>query len=320
MALNWGYLESTTREVFRKKLVDNIYDSSPGLKIMLMDKATKLQGGRKIVEPLLYAKNTARGVYTGFDTFDITPPNNITAAEYNWGNYYGTIAISGDDLDQNSGEAQVLNLIAERTKECELSIKDKMADDFYSGVNPKGFIGLNEAVGTATYAGIDPTDFTKWVSGVDATAHTQANMKDSTSTSYIHTLLRTAARTCLHLGETPNLYLTTPLIWDIYESTLQAVARYPKTGRSQKIGDAGFDVLEWRNVPIVMDEKCPAGYLFAVNTNFANIVIHPNKNFAFTGFKTAYNADAKAGQILFKGQLTLNNRRMHYKFSNLANS
>lgn len=322
MALNWNYLTATTREVFVKKLVDNIYSASAGLKIMLMDHSTKLAGGRKVVEPILYSKNTSRGRYSGFDTFNMEPPDNLTASEYTWGNYYATIAISGDDEDMNMGEAQVLSLIAQRTQEAETTLKDLIADDFYSGTNTKGIIGLDSAVGTGTYGGIAVADFAGWVSGVDAGSHTEANMLDSTNASYIHKLLRKAWRSCLNLGETPNLILTTPLVWDIYEQSLQANARYPKSvnKRQEMIADAGFMALDWRGVPVVADEKCPAGYMFILNTKYLTLRIHPNKNFTFTGFQKPINQDARAGQVLFKSQLCVNNRRMHYKFSGLPTS
>jgi hypothetical protein len=90
------------------------------------------------------------------------------------------------------------------------------------------------------------------------------------------------------------------------------------TARTQQIAQSGFQVLEWRGIPIVADEKCTANYMFMLNTEFISLRIHPNKNFKFTGFKVPMNQDARAGQILLKCQITCNNRRMFYKWSNLA--
>lgn len=322
MALTWDSLTATTREVFIPKLIDNIYDSSAFLKIALMDGAVReyTKGGRKIVEPILYGKNTSRGRYSGYDTFNMEPPENITASEYTWGNYYATITIDGDTLDQNMGAAQVLSLIGERTEEAETTLRDLIAEDLFAGTSSKGIIGLDTAIGTGTYGGIAVADFAGWVSGVDATAHTQANMVDSTNSSYIHKLFRAAFRSCRHKSKKPNLIVTTPTVWDLYEETLQASARYVKTGRGQKIADAGFDVLEFRNVPVVVDELCTDNYMHVMNTEYLKLRVHPNKNFKFSGFQRPSNQDAKSGQVMFKSQLCLNNRRMHYKFSSLGAS
>jgi len=323
MALNYDYMTATTREKFIPKVQDNIYNSSALLKTLFIDGRVKeyLKGGRKIVEPLRYAKMGASGTYSGWDVFDVTPPDNLTASEYTWGNYYASIAISGDDEDQNMGDAQVVNLLSERTQEAEDKLKDDLTTDIYSGTGSKGIIGLDEAVGTGTYGGIAGGTYSWWQAGASSTAHTRAQLIDSTDTThFINILFQAADRSCLHKNEVPNLIVTTPLIWDIYESTLQAIARYPKTDRGRMIADAGFDVLEWRSRPILKDELCPAGYVYFLNTNFIKIYVHPQKNFKFTGFKVPTNQDGRIGQVLLKTQLTLNNRRMHYKFSGFPTS
>jgi len=322
MALNWDYLTATTREFFRKKLVDNIYDSSPLLATMLNDASIReyQRGGRKIVEPLLYAKNTALGVYSNFDTFDMTPPDNITAAEQVWGHYYVTIAISGDDETDNMGESQVLSLISERTREAEMALKDKVTDDIYAGSDTKGIIGLSTAIAAGTYGAIAGGTYTWWQSGVDASAHTAANMKDSTNAAYILTLLRTGYISCKHGGETPNLIVTTQAVYDILEHVLQQQARYEKFNkRTGLLADGGFQTLQWRGIPIVADEKCTADTMYMLNTNYLTFWIHPSRNFYFTGFKTPLNQDAKAGQILLKAQMSTSNRRMHYVWTDLNN-
>lgn len=321
MALSWSTITATTREVFVKKLVDNIYDESALLKILMMDESVKMVGGRKVVEPIKYAKTTAVGAYSGYDTFDMTPPDHITAAEFNWGRYYATVSISGEEEDENKGEAAVLNLLSEKVDDARMALKDKLGDDIYAGTDTKGIIGLASAVDSAdTYGGIAVADFSGWAAGEDSTSYTRAQLEDSSQDNYIHKLFQAADRSCLHLGRQPNLIVTTPLIWDIYESTLAAQQRFLKTKRGQKIADAGFDVLEWRSRPVVKDEKCTAGSVFFLNTEFMKLRIDPNKNFKFTGFKEPTNQDARAGQILFKGQVCLNNRRMHYKFTGFPTS
>jgi hypothetical protein len=323
MSLNYDYLSATTEEYFVKKLADNIYDKSPLLTMLLNDGSLRkyLRGGRRIVEPVLYAKNTAKGVYSNFDTFDMTPPDNISAARQEWGHYYVTIAISGDDETDNMGESQILNLIAERTREAELALRDKITDDIYAGTDTKGIIGLDTLAAAGTYGGIAGGTFTWWVAGVDSSAHTQANMKNSTHASYVLTLLQAGFRSCKHGGETPNLIVTTQTIWDQIEAVLQQQAQYEKFGkRAGLLADGGFQVLQWRGIPIVADEKATANYMYMLNTNYMSFFVHPSRNFYFTGFKVPMNQDARAGQILLKAQLSTNNRRMHYKWSNLAAS
>jgi len=318
MALNYDYMTATTREYFEKRVVDNIYNSSVFLKTMLLDGRVRkyVKGGRKIVDPLKYAKKGASGTYSAWDTFDVTPPDNITAAEHTWGNYYSTVAISGDDEDQNMGDNMVVSLLTDRMEEAETQMRDDIANDLFSGGGGKGLLGIDTAIAAGSYGGIDGATYTWWQSGSSSTARTRAQLIDPTdTTNFINYLFQAADRGCLHKGNVANLVVTTPLIWDIYEGTLQASARYPKTTRGQKIADAGFDVVEWRSRPVVKDELCPAGYVYFISTNAMTIYTHPNKYFKFTGFKVPTNQDGRVGQVLTKLQLAINNRRMHYKYS-----
>lgn len=316
MALDYDYMSATTQKYFVPKMIDNIYNMSVTLKTLLLDGRVReyRRGGRKIVEPLKYEKMSASGTYSSWDTFDVAPSDNITAAEQSWGNYYSTVAISGDDEDQNMGDTQVVSLLRDRMEEAEMKMKDDMSADLFQGNSSNGLIGLDTAIAQGTYGGIAGGTYDWWQSGLDSTSHTRSQLIDPTDTDhYINLLFQAAFRSAHHLGQNINLIVTTDLIWDIYESTLQSYARYPKTGRGQKIADAGFNVLEFRSVPVVHDELCPAGYIFFLNTNFLTIWTHPNKYFKFTGFKVPVNQDGRIGQVLTKLQMSISNRRMFYK-------
>lgn len=321
MALTYDTFESVSREIYVPKLVDNIYDKSALLKIMAMDNAVKVLGGTKIFEPLKYAKSTSVGVYDKYDTFDLTPPENVTKATYDWGHYFSSIVLAGVDEIENAGAGKVLDLLRIRFEDAEMALRDKLADDLYAGTDAKGIIGLSRAISdtTTTYAGITSSDFSGWVSGEDSTSHTSANMKDSTSTSYVLTLLQKAIRSATHLGQRPNLIITNMFIWDIIESVINANTQYNKTTtqRGQNIAAAGFQTIEYRGIPIVADEKAPDSVMYVLNTNYLNFRINPLRNFKFTGYKVPTNQDARVGQILLAAQLCVNNRRMHYKFDAL---
>lgn len=324
MAFNWDYITATTREIFVPKMEDDVYNSSAILKILLNDKRVLLEGGRKIVQPLKYGKSTAAGTYDKYDTFDMTPFDKITAAEYTWGHYYATAVISGTEEAENMGsKARVINLLKAKLDEANMALKENLSNDIYSGTSSKGIIGLSTAVDSSeTYGGISVSDFSDWASGEDNTAHTEANMKDSTSSSYVLTLLQNAFRSATHLGQKPNLIITTLKIWDVIEMVIHRDTNYMKNigPRTKAIGSLGYNVLDFRGVPIIADEMAPDNYLYVLNTNFVNLKVHPSFNFKFRGWENAYNQDARSAIILFHTQLTLSNRRMHYKFTNLAAS
>jgi hypothetical protein len=243
-----------------------------------------------------------------------------TGAQYDYGDYYVSLVVSGKDERKVNGDNAVIGLINTKMNEAEESMKDQLAGDIFTGNTY--IVGLDTAIGTGTYAGIAGATYTWWNSGVDATAHTAANMKTSTHASYIHTLFRNAWASCKHKGKKPNLIVTSQDVYDIYELSLQVNARYPKTDRGKFMADAGFDALEFRGVPVVVDDFCADSTdsaCYFLNTEFMPFFYHPKNNFRLTPWKIPTNADGRIAQLYFSGQIGLNNRRMFYRFSDLAN-
>lgn len=319
--INYDFLNAVTQDRFIPKLQDNIYGKSAFLYALQQDQRVNVNGGTDIKYPLKYAKNTARGTYKGWDTLDMNIPDNITASVYDWGDYYVTFGISGTDEDRNMGESQVIDLLKAKMEDAEDSMHDQIATDIFTGTDTDGIIGLATAVAAGTYANIAGGTYTWWQSTVDATAHTKANMKTTTSTSYVLTLLRNAWAACAHLGKTPNLVVTSHAVYNVIEEVLDANARYSKTltGRAAGIAAAGFDALQFRNAPIIADEYCPSDVMYVLNTDYLDLLIHPSVNMKFSGFKEPTNQRGRVGQIFWKGQMAISNRRMFYAFTDLIN-
>ena len=325
MALDYDYLSASTRKNFIPQVADNIYNSSALFKMLDTDGRIKtyLDGGTSVTEGLEYAKITAGGTYSNYDLLDNTPPDNLTRADFNWGNYYASISISGDDEDKNMGPEEVIDLVKNRTRGAEKKIKDDLSVDLFSGTGGKALTGLSTLVGAGTAGGIDGATYTWWVSGVDTTSRTRSQLIDPTdTTNYMNLLFQAAERSCLHMNETPNLIVTTPLIWDIFESIQEADQRYNKntSERGEKIASAGFDVLYWRNKPVIKDELCPAGQLYFLNTDYMFLRTHRKTNFLFDPFTKVHNQRARVAHIFHKTSLTITNRRMFYKFTGFPTS
>jgi hypothetical protein len=104
---NFDALLSTTLANYRDQLTDNIFTARP-LTYFLQDKGRirMLNGGTKIVEPLIYGQNSTVGSYSGYDSIALTAQGGITAAEYDWKQYAASIAISGIEEAKNNGEQE----------------------------------------------------------------------------------------------------------------------------------------------------------------------------------------------------------------------
>ena len=156
MALNYDSLSALTRDKFLPVLVDNIFNSNP-LTLKLLKHGEKLDGGKKIITPLEYGKNSAQGFYSGYDVLDTTPSDPITAAEWNRKQAFSTITISGEEELKNSGDSQVLSLLKSKMKNAEKSLKDLFGDKIFANSAP-GSNDITSLLGTGTVgASVDVT-------------------------------------------------------------------------------------------------------------------------------------------------------------------
>jgi hypothetical protein len=108
-------------------------------------------------------------------------------------------------------------------------------------------------------------------------------------------------------NDQPDLIVTTQVIFDAYESALQANKRW--TGDAT-LADAGFQTLRFKGATVVVDSHCPAGHMYFLNTKYLDFKVHSKRNFAFENFRRQEESDAMQARIFWMGQLTCSNNRM----------
>ena len=103
--VNMGALLATTLKNYNDTLVDNIHKGNALFLLLKKKGAIRMEdGGERIVQPLMYAKNDTARSYDGWDQLLVTPQEGIDAAEYNWKQYSAAIAINGKEMRQNAGK------------------------------------------------------------------------------------------------------------------------------------------------------------------------------------------------------------------------
>jgi hypothetical protein len=296
---NFDALLSTTLANYRDQLTDNIFTARP-LTYFLQDKGRirMLNGGTKIVEPLIYGESTTVKSYSGYDSISLTAQTGITAAEYDWKQYAASIAISGIEEAKNNGEQEIINLLEAKIMQAEESMREGFNRMFYSdgtGNSGKDWNGLGNLVeASGTVGGINraTTGNEYWRSYEEntATALTLAQM----STGY----------NSVSVGnDHPDMVLTTQTLFEKYEALLQPQLRYTDT----KTADAGFQNLLFKAAPVVYDEHCTAGIVYFLNSKYLTLVGHSGKWFSQTEFVRPEDLDARYALIMCYGNLTCRN-------------
>jgi len=130
---NFDALLSTTLANYRSQLTDNVFTARP-LTYTLMDKGRirMLNGGTKIVEPLIYGESNTVKSYSDYDSIALTPQTGISAAEYDWKQYAASISISGIEEAKNNGEAEIINLLEAKIMQAEESMREGFNRMFFA--------------------------------------------------------------------------------------------------------------------------------------------------------------------------------------------
>ena len=302
---NFDNLLTTTLANYRKTLTDNVFTARP-LTYTLMDKGRirMLNGGTKIVEPLIYGTNDTVGSYSGYDSLALTPQTGISAAEFDWKQYAASISISGIEEAKNNGDQAILNLLEAKIMQAEESMRESFNKMFFAdgtGNSSKDWNGLGNLVESGNTVGnIDSSAYTWWKS-----------YEENTSTALTLAQMSTAYNSVSVGNDHPDTLLTTQTLFEKYEALLQPNLRYTDT----KTADAGFQNLLFKAAPVMYDVHCTAGVFYFLNSKYITLVGHSDKWFSQTSFVSPEDTDARYALIMCYGNLTVRNRAKQGKLT-----
>jgi len=312
---NFDAILSTTLANYRDQLTDNVFSARP-LTYHLMNKGRirMLNGGTKIVEPLIYGESNTVKPYSGYDTIDLTPQTGISAAEFEWKQYAASIAISGIEEAKNNGEQEVINLLEAKIMQAEESMREGFNRMFFGdGTDTLGAGGTDSGKSWNGLGNLIESGNT--VGGINSATGQDNNWwrsyEENTAGALTLAQMATAYNTVSVGNDHPDLVLTTQTLFEKYESLLQPQLRYTDTASA----NSGFQNLLFKNAPVMYDAHCTAGNMFFINSKYISLVGHSGKWFENTNFVRPENMDARYALIMCYGNLTVRNRKKQGKLT-----
>lgn len=282
-------------------------------------------GGTMMKVPLKY-QNSNYGGYGATTIINQSKKDLLDAARFGWGGAYGSNTLNLDDFTQNTGPAAVVHLANTYLEDIKVSLKIGMAlhviqtaavsadADADPGAQAKDFInGLGDLFETTLgteYGSICTNDMSMWKANVVTTA-----LEIGFET--MQAVMRTPAR-----GNIPqmmaNFIVTTPLLVDAYELSLQPQQRYVADEAMLK---AGWKHITHKGVPMVGDVNYTAGTLDALNLNV--LALRAHKDFNFTTPKWIDKAvlgqpDLMTASSRWRGNLTCSDRNLQTRYTGLT--
>ncbi len=303
-------LYTTTWQNMKSEVIDNIFDATP-FWFWLRDKG-KLrteEGGRFITEPLSYAKSDRVAFIGKGGTVVLDEGEFLTIAKYDWKYLVDSIVRFGVDDQQNRGKNKIISFMDQKLVNSQDSLIEKIEETLF-GTNASdtlAFLGLQnliaDAPGSATVAGIADGTYTWWqnkqttMTGLSFAVYGVSKMRTMLNT--ISNNKGSARSDIIVTGQTPFEY---------YEDSVTEQKRIV----NQKLGDAGFENIQFKSVPMIWSSECANTRMYFLNTKHLWFVYDPMMFFDMTEWKPIPDqVNDKAAQIVTAGELITNRRRAH---------
>jgi hypothetical protein len=285
-----------------KDIQDAVFNDLPLIRHLVDKNSVRRAGGASIIVPLRTSKNTTAGFYDGFQTIDVTPQEELTAAQFKWKQGAVSISVSGrEERIQNAGQYAVLDLVQSKIKGAEESLRDKINTALFAAAPASTDIGsvVTSIDATSSIGDINSTTYAFWQSTSTASASFAAQ-----GLSDMRTLWSVLE---VKMPQAPtDLLLTTTTIYNFYEGALVAQQRYAP---ADKTGNASFGDLMFRTAPVKFDAACNSGVMYFLNSKCMELDIHSGTDFIMRDWVPAINQDAKTALFMVGLELVIKNRR-----------
>ncbi|MAH50911.1 hypothetical protein CMI37_34160 [Candidatus Pacearchaeota archaeon] len=298
---------TTTWRNRKREIVDNIFDATPfWFWLRAHGGMESVVGGRSIDVELAYASSSNVGYISKGDTVSLADKEFLTLAQYEWRYLADSIVRFGVDEQQNAGKNKIFNLMQQKLTNSQDSLVDQLETSLFtaqSGKTINSMLDLVADVPTNTIGGLSGTTYSWW----------QNKVKDMTGLSFaVHGVkeMRTIINSISNNkgGAMPDIIVTHQTPYEYYEDDVVEQKRIV----NKKLGDAGFENIQFKGTPIIWSPSCPSDAMYFMNTKYLKFTYDPRLFFDMTEWKAIPDqVNDRAAQIVVAGNLVTNRRRAH---------
>ncbi len=307
---------------------DLVSNSNALLALMNRKGLWQTYSGPRIRETLQINKPSGQW-YSGYDFLDKAPVELFNDAYFTPKMVAVPITLSYEEILNNEGENQIIDIMSAYVEAAERSMQDDMDEAIHSdgtGNGGKELGGLKLAIPTVddsgTYGGISRADNALWrTTTFDANSDFSSIGTQVTSTT-IRQMLNSILTQRSRGKRGADLLLMSPEHYAAYDAATVAIQRITDGGGV--LGKLGFQSLRYygagRTAEIVQDggigSNMPANTTYGIDTDSLRMRYNPNRNFdklfAGEGMKPI-NQDAIVQYIGWMGELTMVNPMFNWK-------
>lgn len=305
-------LLSTTLSNYGDEIIDNVANKIAFLAYLKKNgHIRKVPGGNNLVETLEYAENGTYTRMSGWQEFDISPSDVITATTQDWKQIVISVALSGLEKLKNSGsKTQLHNLLKAKIRNAETSFENNFDTDLHSDGTADGGLqvcGLAAAVPTTinsgVYGGIDRATWEFWqVNKRAAQADGSAALSKDTIASNMDALyLKMDAK-----KHRPKVIFADTVSFGYFESAIHPLQRITDT----ELGNMGFTAYKYKGIPVIHDPSAPASTMYFLDPKYFYLDVHQDRDLVeLEGDRTPLRQDGIIKPMGWAGNMMLTNAK-----------
>lgn len=296
--------------------VDLVSNSNALLYTMRQRGQFKTFSGPAIRERLLYNESGTYIRYSGYQFLNPAPAELFNDAVFTPKLAAVSVQLSGQEILQNSGRSQLLDVMEEHISAAEQELQDRFCEDLHSAGTASNQIGgLQLAIPTTpssgSYGGIARSNAIWQTTTYDAnSAFSGITQVSSTTVKSIMDQVMIARSRGM---KGPDLILMSQQHYVAYTAATVAIQRI---NDESALGKLGFTALKYygagKSVDVVLEggigSAMPSDVTYFIDTSALTFRYHPDRNFEpFGGRLRPVNQDAIVQHIGFMGELTMKN-------------
>lgn len=288
----------------RKKLVMASVKSNALVAWAFASKRVEVEdGGHEITNPLVVGRNNNVTSYNYYDQLPVAQSNEFDTVRYGWSRVAGTVIISDQEQDENTGPTAIFKLIKTKMEVLDESIQEKFSTYLYGAGGGKDPNGLSMLIPddptTGSLAGISRAAETQWRTSsynFGAGGITSSNIEEIFDDVLMDLSMK---------AEKPDLILAGRNIYRTYRAAIRDklvvnLSDLSKNGRGMV--DLGFTGIAHDKIPIVYDEDCPVNKAYFINSKYLRLHILKGVNMKVKELSAPWTVDAVGRRVVWQGQ------------------
>ena len=288
----------------RKKLIMAAIKSNALVAWMFASQRVETETGANITNPLIVGRNPNISATQYYNPIPIGQTNEFDTIRYGWSRVVGTVIISEQEEDENSGDTAIFKLMKAKMQVLEESITERFSTYLYgvgSGLEPNGLGNLiPDDPTTGSLGGISRAAQNQWRTSAYQFSGTldASNIEEAFDDIMMDLTLK---------GEKPSIIICGRNIMRLYRQACRDRTMFAlsETKNGQKMYDLGFGGVSFNGIPMIYDEDCGVNRAYFINDKYLRLHMLKGVNMRTKKLNSPWNLDASGSRVTWQGQLCL---------------